>query len=302
MNHSSKVISPLTLKDNVEVVESFSVSKICEQYRLIGVDVERFFKGVSSVDLYKCKDTGYRFYVPFSVIGDALFYEDLSKNRKSYYSERWEHRKALDFIINSDNVLEIGAGFGAFATLLKKKGVDNYSGLELNTHAVAECNEKKLNVKQSLIEEEAANKKKYYDIVCSFQVLEHVVDVKGFLESSIRTLKKGGKIIIGVPNNNPYLFINDKFHTLNLPPHHAGLWDKNTFLSLENIFSIKLSKIMYEPLRLSYQGFLLAQLKQSNFLLKFIFKICNKLFPTLLKKVVCKVYKGRNILVIYEKK
>ena len=56
---------------------------------------------------------------------------------------------------------------------------------------------------------------------------------------ALTVLKKGGKMIIAVPNNNPYLFEWDDYHTLNLPPHHAGLWNKTVFKNIENTFSIK---------------------------------------------------------------
>ena len=69
-----------------------------------------------------------------------------------------------------------------------------------------------------------------------------------FIKDSLLALKPNGKLIIGVPNNNPFLFVNDKYHTLNLPPHHAGLWNKKSLKSLEQIFNIELVSLQYEPL------------------------------------------------------
>jgi 2-polyprenyl-3-methyl-5-hydroxy-6-metoxy-1,4-benzoquinol methylase len=63
-----------------------------------------------------------------------------------------------------------------------------------------------------------------YDAVCLFQVLEHMHDISGFFKHVRAFIKPQGKLIISVPNNNPYLYVNDKLHTLNLPPHHMGLW------------------------------------------------------------------------------
>jgi hypothetical protein len=105
-----------------------------------------------------------------------------------------------------------------------------------------------------------------------------------------------------VPNNNPYLFVNDKYHTLNLPPHHAGLWDKKSLKALEKAFPIKIDSIEFESLQVSYSYFINFQLNNSkNRVLKLILKSINKVFPRILKFVICKFIKGRNVLVVYKK-
>lgn len=291
--------SPLTNSSNVVKHCSLSVNRICCDYSKMGIDVNRFFK-TDLVQLYECLDSGYRFYYPFSCIGDAAFYKDLSKSRPSYYSQRWEHSKALNYIDKSDFVLEIGSGFGAFLNRLKKTNIKSV-GLELNPHAVEVCTKNRLKVKNILIENEAKTNKETYDVVCSFQVLEHIGQVGNFLQASIDSLKKGGKLIIGVPNNNPYLFINDKYHTLNLPPHHAGLWNKKSLKSLEKIFPLKLKSIEFEPLDNTYSYFLNHQIKNNNKLSSFSLKLMNKFFPRLLKKTICKFINGRNVLTVFEK-
>ncbi|MDG1731298.1 MAG: class I SAM-dependent methyltransferase [Algibacter sp.] len=282
-----------------KLVETFNTSEIIADYKNMNIDVQRFFKE-DSILLYECVRTGYRFYYPFSTIGDAKFYDDLSKDRNNYYSHRWEHKIALNYINKSDSVLEIGSGFGVFLNLLKQKKI-KAKGLELNPHAVKQCKSQGLDVKEALIQQEALQLKNAYSIICYFQVLEHITEVHDFIKSSLDTLKKDGKLIIGVPNNNPYLFINDKYHTLNLPPHHAGLWNKKSLKSLETIFPLKLEEITFEPLVKTYSYFLNFQINNSNVLVKIILKTLNKLIPRILKKVLCKFIKGRNVLVVFKK-
>ena len=222
----NKIESPFFPNDeSAELVEVFNSEKIISKYGDLGIKVGRFFKN-KDVYLYKCLKTGYRFYYPFHTIGDASFYEDLSKNRSNYYSERWEHKKALEYISKEDFVLEIGSGFGAFLQMLKNEDIASV-GLELNPHAIEVCTKNDLTIKDVLIESEAKNNKEVYDVVCSFQVLEHITDVNNFIEASVCALKTGGKLIIGVPNNNPFLFVNDKYHTLNLPPPSRGVMGTN---------------------------------------------------------------------------
>lgn len=297
----SNIKSPLFLNgENAELIETFNSDTIISRYNGLDIKVARFFKS-ESIYLYKCKKTGYRFYYPFEIVGDAQFYEDLSKNKSNYYSERWEHNNALKYIDKNDFVLEIGSGFGAFLSMLKTSNIKSV-GLELNPHAIAVCTQKKLKVKNALIEDEAQTNKETYNVVCSFQVLEHITNVHSFIKASVDVLKENGKLIIGVPNNNPYLFVNDKHHTLNLPPHHAGLWDKKSLKALESVFSIKLEKLEFEPLSVNYSYFLNLQIKNNKSkILRFLLKAFNKVLPSLLKYILCKFIMGRNVLAIFKK-
>ncbi len=122
-----------------------------------------------------------------------------------------------------------------------------------------------------------------------------------FIKNSLLALKPNGKLIIGVPNNNPYLFVNDKYHTLNLPPHHAGLWNKKSLKSLEQLFNIKLVSLQYEPLEKTYSQFLKTYINNSNPVYSKFLKVTNKLSPKILRKVLCKCIDGRNILVVFRK-
>lgn len=298
---SEKIFSPLKPgNDNTKLIERFQSDVIIENYKKSNLEVKRFFNS-KNISLYECVDTGYRFYYPYSAIGDAKFYEDLSKNRINYYSERWEHRSALHFINKNDNVLEIGSGFGLFLKMLKSKNI-KFKGLELNPHAVLTCMADGLDVEQKFVQELSKDSNEQFDTVCFFQVLEHITEVHDFLKSSIKTLKTGGKLIVGVPNNNPFLFKYDKYHTLNLPPHHAGLWNRKSLSSLENIFPLKLETMLFEPLNESYNYYLKILLNQSNNRgEKNFFRVLNKVSPRLLKKFICKYHNGRNVLAVFSK-
>lgn len=295
-----KLHSPLYIDAKVDCIDTFNASQIVDAYSEIGIDVSRFFHGIENVKLFECRKTGYRFYHPFSVVGDARFYEDLSLKRKNYYSTRWEHLKILPSIKKSEHVLEIGSGFGAFLKLLKSNDIKS-EGIELNPEALDICNKECLNIHNELIENFAVKFSGKYDVVCYFQVLEHITNVHEFIKYSLLALKPNGRLIIGVPNNNPFLFVNDKYHTLNLPPHHAGLWNKKALKSLEFVFNIKLVSLQYEPLEKTYSQFLYTYIKNSNPIYSKFLKIVNRISPKLLKRILCKLIHGRNILVIFEK-
>jgi len=79
-------------------------------------------------------------------------------------------------------------------------------------------------------------------------VLEHIFHVSDFIKDCLACLKPGGILILGVPNSNPFIYRHDKFHTLNLPPHHAGLWNQNSLQKLGDVFNLSIIDISISPL------------------------------------------------------
>ena len=297
-----EVKSPITLDDNVVSVDDIDVKRIIKQYKTeIKIDVTKYFKDIEKITIYKCIETGYRFYYPVDCIGNDKFYEELSKTRKGYYSNRWEHKVALNEIKQNESVLEVGSGSGFFLKSLQERKI-NATGLEFNPFAIKECQKTGLNVTGELVQDHVKTKSNYYDVICAFQVLEHIADVHSFLQACNGLVKKNGRLIFGVPNNNPYLFIIDKYHTLNLPPHHAGLWDKSSLKNLEKLFPLKLEKILFEPLDSNYSYFLKIHLDDNpNIINRMVMRYSNRFFPGLLKKLILKFVNGRNILVVFRR-
>lgn len=296
------VLSPVTAKDATIKETEIPVDLIVERYWMLGLDVRRYFNNIKFVEIRSCVATGYRFYYPFEIFGDDLFYEELQSNYSSYYAERWEHFTALGLLDAGETVLEVGSGSGYFLTLLQKKGIIA-NGLELNGLAVQEGLKKGLKIENRLLENYAQEHTTSYDAVCSFQVVEHISDIKSYFEHALMVLKKGGRIIIGVPNNNPYIFKYDKYHTLNLPPHHAGLWNKEAFEQMPKCFPIQLKKIFIEPLT-EYKEWYQAQInhyrEKKSFQATLLQLIPRPLYKSILKLLRNRI-QGRNIIAVFEK-
>lgn len=296
----ANIISPVTGKGNIEIVKRISSSQIIRQYKEeLNIETNMYFEGLDEVLICECKESLYRFYHPAKISGNDLFYEELQEKRPSgYYSWRWEHEKALDEIEKNDYVLDIGCGSGFFLSKLTDK-TPNVRGLEYNDLAIRQCEEKKLSVIKSSIQDFAESNKDVFDVVCAFQVLEHISDVQSFIKSCLEVLKPNGKLIIGVPNNNPYLFKHDIYHTLNLPPHHIGLWNKKSLKRLSNIFPMKNIKMLIEP-NFNYNYWLDIQINHffgNNKIGQIVKRIVNKVF-----RRFNKFTDGRNLFVVYRKK
>ncbi|HLG38901.1 MAG TPA: class I SAM-dependent methyltransferase, partial [Chitinophagaceae bacterium] len=195
------VISPLTGKPGAKRVDTINREDILRLYQInFGMNVEKYFTGVTTIDVYECITTGYRFYHPASIIADGKFYEELQlmaeKRSGSYYREgQFDQQYASSSIGTDEKVLEIGCGTGLFLESLLSK-TTRIVGIELNEHAIRICQEKGLNVVNELIEVHSLTKTEHYDTVCSFHVLEHVYEVKNFIDYSLKALRPGGKFIL----------------------------------------------------------------------------------------------------------
>jgi len=98
---------------------------------------------------------------------------------------------------NTLHILEVGCGSGRNLELINKYGTG--FGVDNNLIALNLCQKRKL---KNLIVGDANKlpfKNASFDIVCTFDLLEHLEDDYGCLMEFRRTLKKGGYLIISVP-------------------------------------------------------------------------------------------------------
>jgi len=252
MKRIGKVYNPLIISEGVTLLTSINSKDIIKLYdKFSGVDVSKYFTNTVDINLYQCNATGYRFYYPFNLAGEESFYDDIQQKKHlqgvEYYRDwSYDHQFAKELFFKDAKILEIGCGTGKFYEGIQSITTD-YTGLELNKQAVTQAKEKGINIHNELIEEHCKNNPGVYDFVCAFQVLEHIADVGSFLSASLVSLKKGGMLIIGVPNNEPYFQRFNKFETFNLPPHHMGLWNLGVFKKLTIFFPLSLKQVVYAP-------------------------------------------------------
>jgi 2-polyprenyl-3-methyl-5-hydroxy-6-metoxy-1,4-benzoquinol methylase len=211
----------------------------------IGLD-EKY--GNPEIELRKCSDCGLLYYAP-QIIEDARLYETLQKFSWYYMQEKEEYDFALNFIPPDAKVLEIGPGNGAFA---RKLTCESYTGLEMSEGAIKEAQEMGLGgnnkkIIKERIEDHAQNAPESYDVVCAFQVLEHVPEVSSFLKSSLNCLKSGGTLIISLPGEDSWL-ARGVNNILNAPPHHLTRWTDACLNNLAALNNLKVTKLEPEKL------------------------------------------------------
>ena len=292
-------ISPITKKENTFLVKKINTQKIIEVYeRGYSLDVKSYFKGVDNLEIHECKDSGYQFFVPRNILGDGAFYEHFQKYPWYYEQWKWEHNSITEYINNDDKVLEIGCAEGNFLDNLSQRKKIYPFGIELNQAAARIARDKGITVESKFLNELTDHYSEEFDVVCSFQVMEHIDDPLSVLADSLKLLKEGGKLIVSVPNNDS--FIKDaKDNVLNMPPHHTGLWNQKLLQFLPSILPMKLEKIIYEPLQEIHQEWFIGTMTYKYPFLKI--KLLEKILRSFVRRYNKKIH-GHSIIAIYTKR
>ena len=308
-------ISPITSNSHVKLINVFKKNDIVNMYlNGLNIDVSPYFENIDEVKLYKCLETDYCFYYPHGLAGDGHFYSQLQTFSWYYMRWKWEHEQAAKLVTDGMSILEIGCAEGDFLTEIRNRNLVTVTGLELNKSAVVKATEKNLNVIEEFVEDHSKNNESMYDIVCSFEVLEHIEHVKDFIESSIRCLKPGGKMIIAVPNNDSFIKYGYQSNYLNMPPHHSGLWSESSLKNLAKYFDIKFDYVVHEPIQEYHKEWhndLMFNLFNKGLQRLNLHSLYNKL-PSLIQRIFNRIIifilkvittsKGHTIVAVFTKK
>jgi SAM-dependent methyltransferase len=285
--------SPLT-GGETNYIRSIPSSDIIRWYAPY-CDVHHYFLDIPQVKIYECRDTGYRFYYPYSVAGDGAFYQALAEEKLYYVPWKEEHEVAASYIKTGDIVFEMGCGTGDFLIEMSRRKSIKAFGTEINPTAQATARARGVNF--SPVENA--------DVTCAFQVLEHISDVRSFIHEAIAATKPGGYIIFGVPNNDSFID-NDPTGFLNMPPHHMGLWNESSLRAIASHFSITYLSSHKETLR-PYHYRYWYQVKFGDRIKKLGFpgKVINKVIYELLFRFIISLRApkiiGHTIIAIYKK-
>jgi 2-polyprenyl-3-methyl-5-hydroxy-6-metoxy-1,4-benzoquinol methylase len=266
------VLSPLSNTHNTIKIKTITTQYLLEQYRrYFDIDIVNLLPvDITEISLYRCLDTGYKFYDPVSIIGDSDFYHKLQTNDWYYLADKWEFDESIKHFAGG-NLLEIGSGRGDFLQLVQNSNRGaRLTGLELNQDAASTATGRGLDVRIQSLSDHVKDRQEYYDAVVSFQVLEHISTPRDYLLDALKALKVGGKLIIGVPDNSERAFpsiLGLESNILNMPPHHQGLWDIPSLAHLTKFFPLHLDYLAVEPSTSShhsnsYRRLLKADLKR----------------------------------------
>lgn len=237
----SERICPACHADDIEAVESVDRTDLVRSYLQKGIDVSPYLRG-GSITLCHCNHCKLGFFYP-ACVGNGPFYEQLQTQAWYYQDDKPEYAHAATLIHQESSVLEVGCGKGAFRNWLPQS--IRYTGLEFNDEAVQKARAAGLDVRKQPVEEHAAASHRY-DVVCAFQVLEHVEHPKQFFHACVQALKPGGTLMIAVPAQDSFLAIAPN-SPLNMPPHHVTRWTDSALTHLAYSEGLHKTDIWHEP-------------------------------------------------------
>jgi 2-polyprenyl-3-methyl-5-hydroxy-6-metoxy-1,4-benzoquinol methylase len=302
--------SSITKTDNTSLLGTVNPEYVSEKWRReIDVDVGDSFRSLSTIEFWQCNDTGFRWYEPPEAAGGGELYSQLEKFDWYYMPEKWEFSVARNLLNQGDRVLEVGVGFGFFLEACRSQEID-ISGVELNSSAAKRARQKGFQIFEDNLDDlKERIGENHFDVICSFQVLEHVPRPYEFLVGMLCNIKSGGRLILSVPNSAVMRCIDpDYCNLLNQPPHHMGHWDESVFRQLQAVLPIKLRSVHREPLANYHVAWIVNGYLRNFFspLGKTLSRILINRYSTLplqwiLKAGLRKFIPGHTLLVEFEK-
>jgi len=175
---------------------------------------------------------------------DAEDYYTLASPKLSDMESRWGFRSRfiLDRILEqhgkSGSLLDVGAGNGYFVRVAGNEYGMDAAGIEISATAVEFARE---NLGVELVHENAAAHQRQYDVVTSFNVIEHLEDPQEHLAELLRLLKPGGSLVITTPNPQciQRLAVGLERWNMICPPHHLNLFSTDALKLLLAQFDLR---------------------------------------------------------------
>ena len=309
----------LLCEKDAKINQTYQKNDLVALWLEIFPDINEEIKS-DDIHLFYCSNCNLKFFDPVLAGGDK-FYSELGK-LEWYYNHpgKTEYDFVQKYINDNNKVLDIGSGSGVL--FQKINNSVEYTGLELSTKAVSIAQEMNINVIQEDIESHSLKNKKKYDIVCLFQVIEHLTVLDSFIKSIYDVLKDDGLFVIATPNNDGFYSITPNL-TFNLPPHHTIHWTEKSLRYLANKYNFEIVESHLELLQTIHQDiavksyisynlsklFFIPNLLINN---TYIFNLVdtatniifhNPLFKRLFfQKIIRKIKYGQSIIIVLKKK
>lgn len=260
---------PLCIQSSYTEEAAVSVDCLRNYWRQFNYDIDADFPNLPGVlSQYRCKNCGLHWFAP-NLVGSAGLYEKLAEWEPYYRSNAWEWDIAIDILKEQrvESVLEVGAGPGEF---LKRAlpVISRCEGLEFNAAALAEARADGISVSDRPLHLIEGNQ----SAIVAFQLLEHVENPRSFLNTCAARLRRGGLLILSVPNQDGFIGELDR-NFLNRPPHHATLWRKSCFEAVAECFGLEF--VDYRTAPIEYGQFKLYLLRHARPSKRFWGKISN---------------------------
>ena len=142
----------------------------------------------------------------------------------------------------TENILDVGCGQGDFLVEAKKRGWNVY-GTEFSEAAIELCQARGINMhKGELLENDLERVE--FDVITSFEVIEHINNPSHFMQVAYSQLKNNGLFYCTTPNFNSILrFFEKGDFKMIAYPEHISFYTKKSITYLGRKHSFKTAKI-----------------------------------------------------------
>ena len=107
--------------------------------------------------------------------------------------------------VETGALLEVGAGFGTFCGEVKRRGVfSRVVALEPMPDLAENCRSRGIEVIAKPVEHLELEETERFDVVASFEVIEHLFNPSKFVELMLNLLKPGGILMVTCPNGKGF--------------------------------------------------------------------------------------------------
>lgn len=197
--------------------ESFHQCLICNDPSL------RVLSRYEKDHLVKCSNCGFVFAssIPSE---SALIHHYEGYGRRNYLSpitvkRYYELLSTFEKFRSTGKLIDVGCGIGYFLSVAKEQNWKVH-GTEFTDEAVRICREKGISMEQGKL-----NPAKYetgsFDVITSFEVMEHINNPREEVQLFHSLLRKGGAVYVTTPNFNSLsrILLKEKWNVLAYPEH-----------------------------------------------------------------------------------
>ena len=156
----------------------------------------------------------------------------------------------------TNKLIDVGCGIGYFLEEAKKRGWEVY-GTEFTDEAIEICSKKGIKMNKGILNPDNYESQEF-DVITSFEVIEHINNPQEELANFFKILRKGGLVYCTTPNFNSLLRyrLKEKYNVLCYPEHLSYYTPK----SLKFIFN----RSGFKTKKIKATGISLTRFKTSN--------------------------------------
>ena len=199
----------------------------------------KLFGSIRQYQLLECGECGL-----IQVVIDQTLEEIATIYGKPYFSHnkyrdsnslRIENEKRRNLVRKylpkeTSKVLDAGCATGDFIEYVKKE-VEIY-GIDISEYAIQQAKEKNKEISQRIWAgrlEDQNLEEEFYDAICMWDVLEHILDFVPVCTQMMKYIKPRGYLFISTPNIGSWIArIMGKYWAMMTPPEHLSFFNKQS--------------------------------------------------------------------------